>query len=104
MSPFKSWSNVQVHDLTFMSPLKGQSDVRVHDFTAKLLPNAGQGLFWQQLPQEIMQKWRGETTLNLTQRRSKSFCELAYHKHSPNPPLESSRVVEEWRGLLLLGF
>ena len=29
----------------FMSPFKGWSDVQVHDFTAELLPNAGQGLF-----------------------------------------------------------
>ena len=45
MSPFQTWSNVQVHDLTFMSPFKGWSDAQVHDFTAKLLPKAGQGLF-----------------------------------------------------------
>ena len=44
-SPFKSWSNTQVHDLSFMSPFKGWSDVQVHDLTAKLLPNAGQGFF-----------------------------------------------------------
>ena len=70
MSPFKSWSNAQVHDLIFMSPFKGWSDIRFHGFTAK---HADQGLFWQQLPQEIMQEWRVETTLNLTQGKNDTF-------------------------------
>ena len=53
-------------------------------------------LLQHKLSEKLEQDWRGETTLNLTQRWYESFCEIVHRKHPPTPHrvLQGCGVVE----------